>query len=308
MFMKQIIHKYLKEYSNRNLNEGSKRVKLHPRTLSDLKYVAGKVWNAHLKKDDEQPIKGDIMVVDSAGDYANIPVYYMADLPYQGGVFNLKRNRPRNLYNIFIVLNPEESKIPSLKSTEQILYHEIQHLMDLSTTSHVNKKEEMSYSGDVENEEKYWGHMYEFRAYSNEILQGIVDEYTKLMGKIDDDKLDKSLNSLIDYFGKGGEADEIVQQVLYSITDEIPTETKIPHSLNVLFLLKKYNPKKWNTFLKMLYSTVEELKTTLKQKDEVIESFKKPRKYGESYCKKTPCKNMGFSQKASCRPYKNCYN
>ena len=110
----------------------------------------------------------------------------------------------------------------------------------------------MSYSGDVENEEKYWGHMYEFRAYSNEILQGIVDEYTKLMGKIDDDKLDKSLNSLIDYFGKGGEADEIVQQVLYSITDETPTETKIPHSLNVLFLLKKYNPKKWNTFLKML--------------------------------------------------------
>ena len=36
--------------------------------------------------------------------------------------------------------------------------------------------------------------------------------------------------------------------------------------------------------------------------------FKKPRKYGQSYCKKTPCGDMGFSQKASCRPYKNCYN
>lgn len=25
------------------------------------------------------------------------------------------------------------------------------------------------------------------------------------------------------------------------------------------------------------------------------------------YCKRTSCKKMGFSQKASCRPYKNCY-
>ena len=25
------------------------------------------------------------------------------------------------------------------------------------------------------------------------------------------------------------------------------------------------------------------------------------------YCKKTPCRRMGFTQRASCRPYKNCY-
>lgn len=35
--------------------------------------------------------------------------------------------------------------------------------------------------------------------------------------------------------------------------------------------------------------------------------FKKPRKYSKSYCESTPCKEMGFTQKASCRPYKNCY-
>ena len=34
---------------------------------------------------------------------------------------------------------------------------------------------------------------------------------------------------------------------------------------------------------------------------------KSPRKWSREYCKKTPCKKMGFSQKASCRPYKNCY-
>jgi len=31
------------------------------------------------------------------------------------------------------------------------------------------------------------------------------------------------------------------------------------------------------------------------------------RPMSRKYCKKTPCRRMGFTQKASCRPYKNCY-
>ena len=31
------------------------------------------------------------------------------------------------------------------------------------------------------------------------------------------------------------------------------------------------------------------------------------RRMTRKYCKRTSCKKMGFSQKASCRPYKNCY-
>lgn len=31
------------------------------------------------------------------------------------------------------------------------------------------------------------------------------------------------------------------------------------------------------------------------------------RKMTRKYCKRTSCRKMGFSQKASCRPYKNCY-
>jgi len=34
---------------------------------------------------------------------------------------------------------------------------------------------------------------------------------------------------------------------------------------------------------------------------------KYPRKWSKEYCMKTPCHNMGFSQKSSCRYYKNCY-
>jgi hypothetical protein len=35
--------------------------------------------------------------------------------------------------------------------------------------------------------------------------------------------------------------------------------------------------------------------------------FSYPRKWSKEYCKKTSCKKMGFSQRASCRYYKNCY-
>lgn len=32
-----------------------------------------------------------------------------------------------------------------------------------------------------------------------------------------------------------------------------------------------------------------------------------PRRFSKTYCKKRACKEMGFTEKASCRPYKNCY-
>jgi hypothetical protein len=49
---------------------------------------------------------------------------------------------------------------------------------------------------------------------------------------------------------------------------------------------------------RVLYSYLDE-----RSKD----NFKKPRKFSKSYCQSTPCDKMGFTQKASCRPYKNCY-
>ena len=42
----------------------------------------------------------------------------------------------------------------------------------------------------------------------------------------------------------------------------------------------------------------------------VIKKFggrKKKRLMSRKYCKKTPCRKMGFTQRASCRPYKNCF-
>jgi hypothetical protein len=301
--MRQMIKGILKEYTE-NISEGSKRVKLHPRTESDLEYVSQLLWTASKMGDDEPPQKGTIMVIDPKGSAVEVPVFYLSEFPAQGGVFPFDKSKPRNLYNLFIIVNPEEALNPSLKSTYHILYHELQHLMDLNSTEYISQKKEKEYSTQ-DKESGYWGHEFEFRAFANEIINGIYTEYKNKINKIDNQSLLDSINSMISYFGKSGQLDKIGQRVLYDISSEVETGD-LPYILNVARLLKRHAPQRWNTFLKMLYNVGEELKTEIGQ-TEMSEEFKKPRKMGKSYCEKTPCKDMGFSQKASCRPYKNCY-
>jgi len=59
--------------------------------------------------------------------------------------------------------------------------------------------------------------------------------------------------------------------------------------------------------IKYLKEYVEKTENKHPDSLEEVKKFQKPRKWSESYCKKTSCKSMGFSQKASCRPYKDCY-
>jgi hypothetical protein len=301
--MRQMIKGILKEYTE-NISEGSKRVKLHPRTESDLEYVSQLLWTASKTGDDEPPQKGTIMVIDPKGSAVEVPVFYLSEFPAQGGVFPFDKTKPRNLYNLFIIVNPEEALNPSLKSTYHILYHELQHLMDLNSTEYISQKKEKEYSTQ-DKESGYWGHEFEFRAFANEIINGIYTEYKDRINKIDDQSLMDSIDSMISYFGKSGQLDKIGQRVLYDISSEVESGD-LPYILNVARLLKRHAPQRWNTFLKMLYNVGEELKSEIGQ-TEMSEDFKKPRKMGKSYCEKTPCKDMGFSQKASCRPYKNCY-
>jgi len=303
--IKNILNQYINEIKLSKLNEGSKRTQLHPRTISDLNYVVDKVWNAYLNRDDENPLKGNIMVVEPDGGYAEIPVYYLSEFGSQGAVFNIDKDKPRNLYNIMMVVNPDESLKPNKKSLYNLMYHELQHMIDLNTTSFLSKKQISKYDPEVE--EKYWGHDFEFRAYVNEILEGLVNEYNELRGKYSNDELKQSLKSIVEYFGKGGQMDDIAQEAIYSITSEDSENGELPLSIQTLYLLKTYNPKRWNLFLKMLFSTMEEIVGGLKKEVTEEKKFSKPRKYSESYCKKTPCGDMGFTQKASCRPYKNCY-
>ena len=94
--MRQIIQSVLKEYRE-NISEGSKRVKLHPRTEADVEYLSQILWKASKDGDDEIPRKGTIMVIDPKGSAIDIPVFYLSDFPSQGGIFPLKKDQQRNL-------------------------------------------------------------------------------------------------------------------------------------------------------------------------------------------------------------------
>lgn len=303
--MENIIRKVLREYRENLIVETSKRVKLHPRTKSDLEYMSDILFKAWKNKDDENPKKGQIYVEDSTGDYSMVPVYYLSELENQAAVFPINNNKERNLYNVFIVINPEESMVPSRKSIYNVLYHEVQHLMDLNTTSKISQKKIGDYTPS--DSEKYYGHPFEFRAYANEVLEGLVNEYKELIGYYTEEELINSLDSALSFFGKGGQGDEIFKKAMYSISSEEVSDTELPHVLHLLGLLKRYNPDQWKDFLKMLYSTINEIKQYVRvQYNNGVEQLSEG-KMSKSYCEKTPCKKMGFSQKASCRSYKNCY-
>ncbi len=54
------------------------------------------------------------------------------------------------------------------------------------------------------------------------------------------------------------------------------------------------------------WKKVREYRDALGKDPQPLEGGRK-RKMTRRYCKKTPCRKMGFTQKASCRPWKNCY-
>ncbi len=61
---------------------------------------------------------------------------------------------------------------------------------------------------------------------------------------------------------------------------------------------------------KTLLNKAFEHQSSLKLEPQPLEGgrkWKMPRKMTRRYCKKTSCRKMGFTQKASCRPWKNCY-
>jgi hypothetical protein len=259
--MKEIITKILKEYRETLITE-KKRVKLHPRTISDLEYISDIIIYKWKKKDDDPPLVGRIYMEDGAGDKGYIPVYYLSTYENEAAVQIRNADKMRVLGNLFIVVNPDEMLTPNSKSVYNTLYHELQHIFDTNTTRYTSRKNFGDYA--IEPIEKYFGHPYEQRAYFNEILEGLVRGYKELIGYYNKEELVKSLDVALNFFGKGGKTDDILRKVLLNINSEINMGDDDPHVLKILQLVKKSNPDSWKMFLKMLYSTINEIKADLK--------------------------------------------
>ena len=89
---------------------------------------------------------------------------------------------------------------------------------------------------------------------------------------------------------------ELVDKVNQQIEDIIAKTTGTPLNIKALALKKKFE--------EIAPKIVTENPSGGRRK---TRRFKKKRLMSKAYCKKTPCKKMGFTQRASCRPWKNCY-
>ena len=68
--IKETLHSFAKDKYKTEVNqisEGSKRVKLDPRTESDINYLSQLIWTESKTENDEGPKKGFIKVTDPKG-------------------------------------------------------------------------------------------------------------------------------------------------------------------------------------------------------------------------------------------------
>jgi hypothetical protein len=162
------------------------------------------------------------------------------------------------------------------------------HATDPSQSTKMSPKFLSTYN--EKNDEAYWGHPIEFRAITNEFLEALVGEFTRRYSRlknVDNKKfLLKSLNNIVNYFGKNENlsklsldilnrlndeniGDNKISKVLSNISLDYPATTELlnnkeePYYLTYIELIKKYNPKMWPRFLTMLYSTKDEIETLL---------------------------------------------
>ena len=188
--------------------------------------------------------------------------------------------------DLVIQLNP--NKYGSKKNLFLTIYHEMLHATDPSQSTKMNVKFQSTYSD--KKDENYWGHKIEFRAITNEFLEALVGEFIRRFNRLknlDNKKyLIKSLDNIINYFGKNEPLSKLSLDILNRLNDENISDNKIskiisnismdfpetteliksknePYFLTYIELIKKYNPKMWPRFLTMLYNTKDEIETLI---------------------------------------------
>ena len=148
---------------------------------------------------------------------------------------------------------------------------------------------------DDRDESKYWGHPIEFRAITNEFLEGLVLEFERRIDRANKPSeklfLERSLDNIMSYFVTNHPLTKVSKDILFRINDEQVLDNRIselisnmksdypnvvdiipqknedePYYITYIQLIKKHNPASWPKFLKMLYNTYQEIKDYLNKK------------------------------------------
>jgi hypothetical protein len=266
------------------LNE-STRVKVDPdfkRVLNNVVDIIFKKRKTGFKKYTEIT---SIPIEIADGTPGTVEIVVDPELEHYG-ILDVKVEDSTDPNDFIIKINPNEVK--SKKGLYQTLYHEIMHATDpmFSTKS----TESFWDTYDPEMDEKYWGHPVEFRAITNEFIEGLINEFILRRSRVKTptsiESLKKSLDNIMNHFSNGEKlsvlstdiigdmygSEEMTRSrmILNNILIDNPeisdvlskTERNLEYIV-VLELVKKYSGSDWKRFLGMLYKASEEIKEIL---------------------------------------------
>ena len=263
-----------------NVISEQKRYKLSPEDYTRLLELTDRLWSLR-SKDIPRKIEVDQMEFKTA-DGSDGKVRIFLNPRYKNyGQMDLKPRTTRNPQKFVMQLNPK--LFGSKKNLFLTLYHEFMHATDPNFTTRSNDNYWKDYDPTVD--EKYWGHSVEFRAVTNEFLEGLVNEFKRRNERVNNvekrQSLLMSLKNILNYFAKGEPLTRLSLDIINRISDEGLKDTRIsnlladistdypetsefmnnkePYYLKLINTIKKFNPDMWPRFLKMLYDTVDEI-------------------------------------------------
>jgi len=255
--------------------------------LNDL---SDRLWSSRNKKFTRKTLVDKIPFKTSDGVQGMVKVVINPRLKHIGQM-DTSPTGSRDPMDFVLEVQPKE--YVSRKNLYLTLYHEMLHATDPTQSTKYSPKYMMTYDEDID--EKYWGHPIEFRAISNEFLEGLEMELERRLNLLKNPEYSKyliqSLDNILNYFSKGEKLSKLSSDILRRVNDEEVLENMIsqslsdfatkypglsyfisarddeePYYITYVELLKKHNPKTWPNFLIMLYKSIESLKKRIKEK------------------------------------------
>lgn len=267
-----------------NVISEQKRYKLSPEDYTKLLELTNRLW-ALRSKEVPRKVEVDQMEFKTADGSDGKFKVFLNPRYKNYGQMDLKPRSSRNPQKFEMQLNPK--LFGSKKNLFLTLYHELMHATDPQFTTKFSEKYFADYDPEVD--EKYWGHAIEFRAVTNEFLEGLINEFKRRNKRTvtfeNRQLLLSSLDNILKYFAQGEPLTKMSLDILNRISDEklkdsrianvladistdFPETTELmkgknPYYLKLINTIKKHNPTMWPKFLKMLYDSVDEIKNVI---------------------------------------------
>ena len=271
-----------------NIVSEGKRIKLEPEVNALIHRVADIIYKKRNTGFNKYTPITSIPIVVQDGTPGTVEIAVDPELEYFG-LLDQKVEDSKDPNDFILTLNP--SKITSKKNLYLTLYHEIMHATDPGYTTKYTEKYWKDY--DPEIDEKYWAHPIEFRASTNEFIEGLRNEFQlrkKRLKNVDNLKyLIKSADNILEYFAKGTPLSKLSYDILEGMSGLVPQDTKIakllqdmfieypqtsefapkhnkpPYYVKYIELIKKYDPTIWKRFLSTLHAEVQNIKENLEK-------------------------------------------